>query len=297
MSKKRLAAVLSGAAMFAMGSMGTASAAPTYAYAYLELTGFALTSSGTIDATTAIVQGQDAANYPGFATTGTSVSGDIGTGVNVGQATSGPGPFPPEDTYTQAMLVTPGTRGDMVISGAIGGPAHSQTVAEGNLQDKGSAGSSAGSSTILQISFTTSGGTVSLNFTGQAILDASVAKLGDSATAQTSLSGKLCGDAGCVVINDNIRTEGGKTVAPDALNQNIGSNNPATVRHYDSTPLPYSFTADNLDAGTYTLTLLDQTQIFLRAVPEPSSLALAGSALLALVYFTQRRRRKQATTA
>jgi hypothetical protein len=301
MSKKRLAALMGGAALFAMGSIGTASADPTYGYAYLELTGFTLTSSGALNGVTAIVTGQDGANYPGSSPAANTVAGNIFTGVNAPQATSGPGPFPPQDTYSQALLVTAGTRGDMAISGAIGGGAHSQTLSEGNLQSGGAASSNAGSATTLQITFATAGGTVNLVFTGQATLDASVFKVGDSANAETSISGKLCNgptSASCVNITDNNGNgDGGKIIAPAALNANVGSNDPLSPDSYQSGVIPYSFTASGLAAGTYTLTLLDQTQVLLSAVPEPSSLALAGSALLALVYFTQRRRRKQATTA
>jgi len=306
----KFGAVIAGAAMLALGGVGAANAVPAYGYAYLELQNFTLTAPGAaITACATCVRGSTGADYPGFAQnpSNTSTFGNIGTGVNAPQATAGPGPFPGPDVYTQQMLGSEGTRADMRIVGPITG-ALSQTVSEGNLKVFNSAASStAGSSTTLQIKFTTTGGPVTLSFLGRSVEQVFVGALGDSASAQTSISGNLClNGGGCVAITDLLAAAPGhfpgdagsppqNTVAPVALNHTISTSDPTNPVVYDSGVIPYSFQSGLLAAGTYTLTLSDQTQILLAAIPapEPSTLALAGSALIGLAFFAQRRRRKQ----
>src|SRR4051794_11254310 len=117
MTKAKLLAAVAGAAMLGLGGVGTANAIPVYGYAELSVTNFQLIIPQSAIVGTPVVQGTDGANYPGFAPTSNSASGDIGNGVNTLQATSGPGPFPPENTFTQQMLVNAGTRGDQQIQG------------------------------------------------------------------------------------------------------------------------------------------------------------------------------------
>ncbi len=125
----------------------------------------------------------------GFPTAGSSaVPGTILGGVDALQATSGPGAFPVENTFVQALTGGSGTRGDGLITGPLASGATSNLIAEGNLLlSGGSAGSSAGSSTTVSASFTAlTNLTVTLSATAVYNLIASVGTLGDSASAQVS---------------------------------------------------------------------------------------------------------------
>jgi len=303
---KRFFGVVGGAALLAATSVGTAQAVPSYAYANINFTDFTL--SGIFNPATSTLNNSsvlltNGSNYPGYAPGGGSDFGTLTTGADVAQAFSGPGPAPSENTFTPQLSVISGTRGDGVISGPISGAATSHLTSEGNLTvGPASAGSNAGSSTTINVTFTAlASGTVELKFNASAFLSASVGQNGDSATALTSASYNIfdqtTGTAVCIfdVVN------GGPcqtNIAPNSLNRNVGTTNFAVPSSYsfDTTGNPpgtdaFDFTAPLLQNHTYQLTLADSTQTILATVPEPVSIALLGSGIFALG-MARRRSRK-----
>jgi hypothetical protein len=219
---------------------------------------------------------------------GGSVPGTITTGADVFEAFSGPGAPPSENTFTQAMSGSSGTRADGRITGALAGGATSDLVAEGRLTTgAAAAGSQAGSSTTLNVQFTVTAGTkVTLTFNASDFLTSSVGQAGDSANASVSASYKICpvGSSTCVAITDDLHGGSSTTVAPFALNTNVATTDPTAPGTFQSASTAYSFSA-TLDPGTYQLTLADNTTDILSTaatVPEPVSIALLGSGLLAL---------------
>jgi hypothetical protein len=306
MSKKSLAALFASAAIFGLAGAGTANAVPVYGFAELLITNFALNTGGaSIDASS--VSGQNSAGYPGSAAQVINTPpGNIFTGVDVAQATSGPGAFPAQNTFSQALLPVSGnvgTRADLLISGAIGGggptPTSASLVAEGNLMAGGSAASSAaGTGTTLTIHFVAVGGTISLSFNGQAILQASVGTTGDSSKVQTTITGSVCPSdgSGCLLITDLIRpAQSGTTIAPSLLNRTASTQTAGPGVSIDTGVQSFAYSVSGLTAGaSYDITLTDSVQDLLTSVPEPVSLAMFGSALIGLALV--RRRRKQSAT-
>ncbi len=297
--------MVAGAAALALAGTGTAQAVPSYAYGALHFQNFVL--SGIVDAAgvplsgvsgvTQSVSSTDGANYPGFATAGVSAGGNLVTGTDPAQAKSGPGSFPGENNFTQALLpantLTPaGTRGDAQITGAIAGGATSDLVAEGKLSTITSAGSSSGTSTTINAKFA-NGGTISLTFSASSSLTAQVALLGDSANAQVSATFKIFDVTTntLVSITDNINAaNSGTTIAPFALNQNVASTNPGSPQSFSSPLTAYSYTSSSLTAGdTYQITLADSTTTIFQGVPEPVSLSLFATGLVALGVMRRRR--------
>jgi hypothetical protein len=296
--------------VLASASAGVAHAVPSYGYASLGFTNFTL--GGVIGAPGVTVNSTsvtmtDGSNYPGFAPAGTSTGGSITTGADVPQATSGPGPFPGQNIFGQALLpaasLTPaGTRGDAVITGALAGGATSNLVAEGKLSVPGGfAGSNSGTSTTLNLGFrATTAGTVTLTFNASSMVQAIVGTDGDSANAQLSstfqifdtTTGKL------VTITDNINpANSSTTIAPFALNRNAATTSASSPQTFTSASTFYSYSAPLVSGDSYQITLQDSTTIILSTatpstVPEPASLGIIGAGILGIGLFRARRNKK-----
>ena len=307
-SKRTLLATATAAAALSFAAH-PAHAVPSYAYSELEFTSFTL--SGIVDVPgvtlgTATVLLTDGANYPSSPTGGTSQSGTIFSGADVAQGTSGPGLFPGENVFTPALASSSGTRGDGLITGAIAGGATSNVVAEGNLTTgPGTAGSSAGSATTINVQFSVSTGTtVGLTFNAIATLLSSVGSMGDSATALSTATYSientvthqyvsicdLVNGTGCTIAGSSSSLA---TVAPGALNEDAGTTTPGSPDNIPGSLLAYNYSAV-IGPGNYQLNLDDGVQTILSTaaptIPEPISSALLGTGLIALGLIRWRRK-------
>lgn len=298
-----------GAAVLAIAEAGGAQAEPVYAYGDLNFQNFSLTGvvtptgnvASTITSLTTIITSTDTASYPGSATGGNTVGGNWVSGTDAAQATSGPGPFPSENTFSQALLpalspVPAGTRADVQDSGPQTG-ATINLAAEGKLPAAGNATSSAGTSTTL--SFTTTGPTtINLTFSASSELATQVALSGDSASAQVEWQFRIYDSTlnRYVTIADNIDPADSSTfIAPFGLNTNVATMNPSGPQSFSSPLTSYSYSASLTSGDTFQLTLADSASEILQgvtpvAVSEPLSIALFGSGLLTLGFFRFRRK-------
>jgi hypothetical protein len=315
-SKRNLLATVAAATALTIAAAQPAHAVPAYGYAELGFTNFTL--SGIVGPTGGLETGvsgltdsvllTNGANYPGSTPGGGSASGDLVSGADVAQATSGPGGFPGENVFTQQLTSSSGTRGDGLITGAIATGATSTLVSEGRLTTgPGSAGSNAGSSTTITATFdVTSSLTIGLSFNAFVNLLATVGNLGDNATALTTASfsiqnlttGQFVSICDLTTPSPHTCTTAGTSqplaeVAPSALNESIGTTTPGSPASFTSPSTFYNYSAA-LVPDEYRVELGDTTQDILSTarptIPEPISSALLGTGLIALGLIRRRRK-------
>lgn len=268
-------------------TVACAAEATPYAFGSISFTNLQMTGLNSNNVTALTTTTKSDAGYP------TSPSGVSRSGTtDVLQSYAGPGPFPAENTFTQALQSSFGTRGDALITGnLLTNPAMTAAaVAEGRLAPLGgtlTAASSGGTSTGMTFNFSTGGpATLCLTFNASDLLVANTNAIGDGASAAVSSSFSVVG-------TDNSYSE---SFAPKELNASTSSTfgNGNGLISNASKAYSYQF---NLGPGTYQFSFLTGAQQFLQdpsAVPEPTPLALLGIGALGFGIARTRKNRKQA---
>lgn len=282
----------------AAAGLGAVSNAQADAVAFAEnlLTNFAITSTtalsviGTPARTTF-----NSASFTGFPGSTTQDPVVLSAASNALQATSGPGPFPAENTYgflagTSGGMI--GARGDSNTAAGspfdVAGVPNVNNVAEAHVgSGSGSAGSSAGNNTA-QATITIalgSSGSITFSFNDAYRYYANTTLLGETAQGTISNHFTIADSTGAIIFNDS----------PGAININCASNS-GFPSPCDSGALSTAFadTSGVLAAGIYTISLASSSLANVGSaalLPEPGSLLLFGLGLGALG-FTMRRNKQ-----
>ena len=265
------------AAMVGLGFAASASAA-ALAFATNQLTDFTIsvsTTNYTVGAgnrnTTTL------ANYSGFFGATDTDPVPSGNASDALQATSGPGPFPAEPTWTQDVGMV-GSRGDAYTSGqspfAVGGVQQVFSMAESNGSG-GPDGNAIGQNTNAISSITLNeDATITFSFNAYVAYWAQ-AGLGETATTRLENSFEITGAAGTVF-----------AYKPSDVNLEATASN-GLLAYTNGQGQAFSGTSPLLPAGTYAISLKGASSAEIFTVPEPSVALLGVLGLLGLV----RRRR------
>jgi hypothetical protein len=294
----RLPGLLGGvavAAMLAIGNAGTAQAVPAYAFAEIQFTNFSLDLS-EVNVTGSTVQGTEATNMTGFTPTSVTTTGNVINGVTSPPGYSGPlgANFGASGLFAgtagglhwdQQLTTSTGAQAQQLINGALSGPANSYQVSEAHLNTGPSAaGASTNANTVITINIAAlAGQTVTLNANAITTLIASFGTPGDIANASSAAKFEIDDGNGTPVFTDQ----------PSSLNHPIQALFPGITQNYTSNPVTIADSYTFLTSGNFAITLFDSTTVNASTVgvPEPLSIGLLGSGLVALGLI---RRRKKA---
>jgi len=292
MTKSGLLGAVAGAALLAVGGAGTANAVPAYAYANLAFSGFDLDLGGGTIVGIPTVSDQASSSYTGFPNGGGApASGNIISGVTAIPAMSGPtgalitGDASNAAAFAPQLTVASGSQAQASLFGPITA-ALSQLTAESHVTTGGiTAGAQSNTNTSLVIDFMALTTSVTLSFTATDSGTAEFGNNGDAATSAVNATYKLTDitGGGSIVIEN---------VSPTDLNQNAIAPLPGDPASYSLAPTAFVFSSPIIIGHEYQVNLTDQaaTTVTAALVPEPFSIALLGSGVLALGVIRRRRK-------